>query len=902
MRQSRKYYILFLFIFLSVGCSTKKNTGVTRFYHALTTKYNILFNGSESYKEGLKNYEDAYVEDYSQILPIFIYGDKELASASKGSMDRTIEKSTKSIRLHSITKKPDKDKRTLTKKDKAFYDKNEYNIFIDDSYLIMAKAFFYQADYESAIRLFSFIAKQYDDEETKYLAYNWLVRSYVQIKDFREAGKQLEFLEEEIEYPEKLRYELNLTYADFYLKQQKYSESILYVEEALNLAKRKKAKLRLTFILAQLKEESGDLRNASDLYAKVIKMNPPYEMAFNAKLKRASLYSGGGKSLATIKAELIEMLDDDKNIEFQDQIYFALGEIERRNGNLTKAIEYYQLSASHTGLNQNQKGITYLTLANIFFDQALYVESQAYFDSAVVSLDPDYPGYTELSIKNQYLSNLVKNLSEVKHQDSLQMVAKMPEKERDLFIDKIISDLKVKEAEDERIEKEQLMAGYDNNRLPVRRGNNLAEGGNWYFYNPSAKSFGEPEFKRRWGNRKLEDNWRRRNKRMVGFEQVTEEEFSDDILDAKAGLDNKTPEYYKVELPLTDSAMAASHLTIQRSLYNVGEVYRNDLKDYPLALEAYKELIDRYPDGEYKVPSYYAIYKVYADQNDMDKADIYKSMIIRNYPDTKYAKVLLDPNYFKQFEEEEIEQREYYERTLTLYKNENFSEVIRRSDFAIAKYKNPEYIPKYRYLKAISIGESFGVSAMKPELERIIDEFKNDPVVFASEKLLVSIKENELKNLNKLAITDSPVDTIKEKTEEELQIAEKTIEEIEKVYKYNSKEKHTFAIVISNKADINQLKFNIINFNLDYDIQQTFDVESKDFNEYTIIITVREFENQEKAKDFLYKFYSQKNQLFTDVKTEDYQMFIISNSNLNSLIGQKMISDYLLFYKKYYKE
>lgn len=887
-------------LFISFGCSTKKNTGLTRFYHGLTTKYNILFNGTESYKEGLKSYEQSYIDDYSQVLPVFIYGDEELASAAKGSMDRTIEKSTKSIKLHSITRKPEVDKKTMSEKDKAFYDKNEYNAFIDDSYLIMAKAFFYQADYESAIRLFRFITTQYDDDKIVYLAYNWLIRSYVQIKDFREARNQLEFLEDEIGYPEKLYYDLNLTFADFYLKQQMYTEAEPYVEEALLLAKKKKEKLRLTFIMAQLNEKKNELSKASELYEKVVKMNPPYEMAFNAKLKRAALYSGGGKSAGSIKAELLDMLKDDKNIDYQDQIYFALGEIERRNDNLNKAIEYYLLSASSVGSNENQKGVTYLTLANIFFDQEKYIESQAYFDSAVVSLDSDYPGYAELSTKNQYLSKLVNNLREVRHQDSVQMVAKMSETERSQFINKIIQDLKSKEAEEAQREREELMGGVDN-RMQSRPMNNMNQGGKWYFYNPSAKSFGEPEFRRRWGKRKLEDNWRRRNKQSIGIEQIGEEEFSDEILDVKAGLDDKTPEYYMVDLPLTDSAMAVSHLKIQRSLYNVGEVYRNDLKDYSLALDAYKELIDRYPEGDYKVPSYYAMYKVHLENNEISKADVYKNMIIRNYPESKYAKVLIDPNYFKQFEQEEIERKNHYESTLNLYKQENYSGVISNCDYGIEHYKNSEYLPKYRYLKAVSIGEIYGVTIMKGELEKILDEFENDPIVFSSEKLLASIKENELKSLKDIEIVEIE-DTTKQISEMEKEIAQKTIEDIEKLYTLNLNDKHNFVIVIPNSADVNQLKFNLINFNLDFDIQQTFEVESKEFNEYSTIIIVSEFKNSQKGMEYFKRILSEKERIFTDVNTDEYQAFIISGNNLIKLISEKSVRDYLLFYRKNYRE
>jgi tetratricopeptide (TPR) repeat protein len=341
-------------------------------------------------------------------------------------------------------------------------------------------------------------------------------------------------------------------------------------------------------------------------------------------------------------------------------------------------------------------------------------------------------------------------------------------------------------------------------------------------------------------------------------------------------------------------------MKIQRALYNVGEVYRNNLNDYPLALDAYKELIERYPEGEYKVAAYYAIYRVYIDQKETAQADVYKNMIIRNYPDSKYAKVLLDPNYFKQFEEEEKKNRNDYQFTIDLYKQGKYQEVIRRCEMAIQKHKNTEYYSKYRYLKAISIGEVYGITSMKPELESIIADFETDPVVLSSEKLLASIRENELKNIKDIQIADN-TDTTEIKTEIR-EITQKSLADIEKIYSYQPEREHVFVVVISNKADINQLKFNIINFNLDYDIEKTFDVESSEFNEFTAIVTVKNFENTEEGLAYHKKFEAEKQKLFTDVKSEDYQYFIISDKNLTSLLNEKMISDYLLFYRKYYRE
>lgn len=898
MSRILKYSFLFLFVILiSAACSTKKNTAISRFHHSLTTRFNILFNGTESFKAGVKRYDDAYIDDYSQVLPVFTYGDEALASSIKGEMDRTIEKSTKSIRLHSITKKPDQSNSSLSKKDKAFYTKNEYNIYIDEAYLVMGKAFFYQADYASAIRIFNHIIKQYD-EDTKYLAYNWMIRANVAIKDFREAGKLLEFLETEFEYPEDLKYELNLTFADFYLKQQKYQEAEPYVFEALNQVKKKKEKIRLSYILAQLKEESNNIQEASELYRQVIKLNPPYEMTFNATLKRAALFAGG-KSKSSIKDDLLDMLKDDKNIEYQDQIYFALGELENRNGDLNQAIEYYLQSAGSSTSNMNQKGVTYLTLANIFFDQTKYLESQAYFDSAVVSLDKDFPGYAELSRKNQYLSKLVTNLRTVDHQDSLQIVAKMSEAERKAFIQQIIQNVRQQEVEERELENARQLENMGGNMQTTRPGM-MDQSGKWYFYNTAAKSFGQPEFKRRWGSRKLEDNWRRKNKQVVGFEQFSESEFSDEILDLKEGLDNKKPEYYEVELPLTDSAMNASHKKIQNALYNVGEVYRNELNDYSMALNAYNDLIKRYPNSENKVAAYYSIYKVYLGQNDHSKSDVYKNMIIRNYPESIYAKVLLDPNYFKEFEKAENEKKNYYLQTIEQYRNGNFSQVINRCESALRKYKGTEYMPKYAYLRAISIGELYGVTLLQPELKEVVKKYSNDPVAASADELLLAIKENELNNLKDIKINNEP-DSVKEESAIEKIVTQKTLQEIEKIYKLNLIENHVFAIVIANENDIDQLKFNVINFNLDFYIQSNYQVESNEFNEFSSIVTVKQFKNAKAGMEYYTKFRSEIERIFKDIENPEYQFFVISKTNLVNLTQEKMVRDYLLFYSKNYK-
>jgi tetratricopeptide (TPR) repeat protein len=878
------------------GCAARRNTALNRTYHSVTARYNIIFNGSESFKEGLLKYEQSYTDNYALILPVFIYGNPELATSIKSEMDRSIEKSSKAIKLHSITKKPEAKKGKMTEKEKQFYSKNEFNSYIDESYLLMGKAFFYQGDYSSAIQTFEYIIKQFDDEKSKYMAYNWLVRANIERKDFREAQHILEIIQHDIKYPDKLKYQLNLTKADFYIKQQNIIAAEPIIKEAIEQAKKKKDKLRLHFIYAQINEKLNKYQLASEYYEKVIKMNPPYEMAFNAKIKRASMFTGG-KSGGSIKAELLEMLDDDKNREYLDQIYYALGDLELKNKNTAQAIEYFKQSTNSSINNTNQKGLSYFALADIFFNQSKYVESQAYSDSAIAMLNPEFPGYSDLARKNKYLSKLVENIKTVEFQDSVQRVAKMSEKDRLAFIQKIIDQLKIKEQQEKEREN---MAAQPGDLMYARtniRPTNLDESGKWYFYNPNAKSFGEPEFRRLWGTRKLEDNWRRSNKQVVGVDQEGQIEISDDIIDNKKGLDNKKPEYYLVDLPLTDSMMAVSHLKIQSSLYNVGEVYRNDLKEDDLAIKAYKDLVNRYTVSDYKVAAYYSLYKIYFSKGDFGQADIYKGMIIGNYPESNYAKVLLDPEFFKEFEKESKEQNEYYLTTLTMFNDKKYSETLVRCDHGINSFNNLDLTPKFKYLKILSIGKVYGQGMLKNELEQFVIDYPKGDMNKAANELLAVVRKNELQQLSEPSFA---MENQLSDSSQATNIVFEDKERIKKLFSYNSKAEHYFVLIIDRAVDINKVKFNSINYNLDFYIQKDYTTENEEFNKFFNSLIVKKFADEKEAMEYYTSIKSQIDKLVENADKDDYQFFVISAENFTSFNAEKAIREYLLFFKDNY--
>ena len=513
-----------------VSCSTEKNTLVTRTYHNITSRYNIFFNGDESFKRGIKQMEDSHEDDFTRILPVFLWGDENTAGSIAGDMERAIQKATKVITLHSITVKPEFKQGPQSEKQKEFYARNEYNKFVPENYLLMGKAYLYRNDLNLALETFKFIMTEYPYDDIINETQIWIARTLNELGNYDESEDILQVLTGTQGFPEDLLADLYATQADLYMKQEDYARAIEPMTLAVEKVRKKEEKIRWTFILAQLNQEAGDPEKASELYRKVIKMNPPYEMSFNARINRASVFVAGVDNARDIRDELNKMLKDDKNKEFRDQIYYALGNVFFREGNVDEALKMYKLSSIHSVSNPQQKTTTCLTIADICYERQEYQQADLYYDSAMVYLTQDYPDYEAIMAKTRSLSDLVENLQTVQLEDSLQMLANMPESTRNAVIDSIIARITQEEA---RARQRDMSAMQDQqfNRMALnesqRRSNTADQGGKWYFYNQAAKGFGQPEFRMKWGNRKLEDNWRRANKSQVKFETEESAEVSD---------------------------------------------------------------------------------------------------------------------------------------------------------------------------------------------------------------------------------------------------------------------------------------------------------------------------------------------------------------------------------------
>lgn len=825
-----------------------------------------------------------FKDDYTFQLPIFPFPNANSQSSSSAEMERAIKKASKTILVHSITTKPNFKNGIKTKRQKELYNKREYNKWIDDSYLLMGKSSLLKGDLFAANGSFRQIIKEYPKENTYIEAQIWLARKLLLDEEYMEANEILDKLSNDKKFPKKHIAFLNATYADYYIHKKIPEQAIPKLEIAAKKARSKRLRLRYTFILGQLYQSDGQLNKATEKYLKVIKMSPPYEMTFNARVNLAGSFEAGGNA-DEIRKQLYKLQRDEKNKEYQDQIYYALGNIDFKEGNIEKAIVNYQLSASKSVSNQRQKAKSYLAIADIKYSSHDYLAAQAYYDSAVTNLDETYPDFATISTRAKSLTRLANNLNSVSFEDSVQFIAKMSENERNLFIDQIIAKVKEKEAEEARKQQEEMMQQQLNmntvNEMQTRgsgAGNQGGIDGNkWYFYSPSAKSYGQTEFQMKWGKRKLEDNWRRLNKKNIGIsDNQGDEEESEKDPKKKKVQDNKSREYYIQNIPLTDSALTVSHNKIKRSLYNAGTIYKDELNEYTLSAKEFDEIIRRYPSDPMVASTAYQQFILYKQLNNAIKSEEYKNMLLAKYPESVYAKLLTNPDFAKELQAKEDAIGTLYESAYTEYNNGNYSAVLSKANQGISDYPNHKAKPKFDLLRALAKGKIYSIDTLRSELYRIIKEYPKTEEASAANDIiaLMDVQHPEVKEAQEKIIA-------------------------KEIYKVGTESESQFFVVIINpkQGNYNQLVFNLLNFNLDNYTNSNLSAKAEPVQGNQAIV-VRTLKNKDEALNY-FDAVLKSNEVFKDVGTP-LAIFIISESNFSTFKQDGSESLYMKFFKENY--
>lgn len=764
---------LILVVFFTSCNARKKNTAASRQYTAFITRYNIYYNGDKHYDETLHSMETGYEDDYTARLlmhPAEARANEKLPQPN-GNFDRSIEKAQKAIQLRSITKKPAKQRgKSQDAKYKAWMKREEYNPFLHNAWLMMGRSQYMNGDFLGAASTFFYTSKRFNWlPKTVTESKLWQARSYLAMGwDFEAENILTRIKPDELSNGE-LKYLYNLDFAELYIHENEYEKAVPYLREAINGAHGSQ-KTRLWFLYGQLNESLGNNEEAYKAFGKVTgAQGATYRTKFNARIKQSEVFSGDDIE-PEVKA-LRRMTRYDRNKEYEDQIYYAIGNLYLSRHDTLQAINNYEEAVKKSTRGGIEKAIAQVALGNLYYSRRNYEKAQPNYSEAVPQLPDDYPDITKLRLRSDVLDELAIYSQNVNLHDSLLRLAAMPEDLRLKVIDNIIEELKKKEKEEaeEARRAEYLAEQAANGSLFQNNGNaaqtntfTLNSDGSWYFYNTATRNAGKTEFQRRWGSRKLEDDWRRRNKatfNVLDFDDDSDNEelpdsvssngaaeMSDEDVEAvKRSEDPHYREYYLKQIPMTDETKAISHDLIQDGLYNMGVILKDKLEDFPGAKISFNRLLNDYPDNVYRLEVYYNMYLIAERTGQTADADFWRNLILNDFADSHYGVAMKDPNYLDNLRQMDKVQNKLYEDTYEAYLNNDNKKVHTAYEEMVNRYPLSPLMPKFMFLHALAYATERQPEEFNRVLRELLEKYPNTDITpIASEWLKGMAKGREL--------------------------------------------------------------------------------------------------------------------------------------------------------------
>lgn len=880
-----KFSVVIALVAVLVACSTEKNTFIGRAYHGTTAHYNGYFNANDLLNTALTSYRTNLKENYYTVLPVMANPNAEEVKNMYAPIDTAISKCKKVIQRHA-----------MPSMDKPMSKKEEHNRWIDENWITIGVANYYRRDYELAYKNFEYAKKFFSTDKSAYIAQMWMARVNIEQGKLSDANTDLTELEKAMEeslnkdseskvkkgktskgkkgkkgkndkkepapFPQKLAYDLAITRAMFCEKKKDYEGEIKALELALKHARKKKDKARVHFILGQLYELTGKRDKANEHYSVVPKYNPGYEMSFNAKLKSA-LNSGGEK----VRSKLKKMLRDTKNSEFKDQIYFTLAQIDQQEGNIDGAKGNYTKSAFYSTTNKRQKGMAYEKLADLSFYEKDYISAQKYYDSCAANIPEDYPNYDGIKNKAVKLQSLVRAIETAQYEDSLLRIAEMSPADREAFAENVLKKIK----KDEELRKAAEARKMEELRARQEEGkSNNQSGGKWYWNNEKAKTEGFEEFRKQWGQRENEDNWRRSEKIVFAINDSGADTLPQVEVVKEPSIDSLTTESLLAKIPEGDSAIKASRDRMMNAYYDAGVIYQEQLNEKKLAEKQFQTVIDKPFESDMKLLSAYQIYKLYSPDEPM--AQTQKDYILINYPNSDYAGYLRDPDYFIKKKEREKLTYDEYMMDLDKYERGLYYPVVLKANNVLATQPLNPYKSKYLLLKAFAQAKlNEDKTQIIPTLDTLVALYpKSDEA-----KKALEMKKIILGGYSK----NEPADFSKKS-----------------IYSYKEGEKMMAVIFLDEKVNVAIAKTRVADFDKEYYGRLRLNVMAKVYKEQNILI-VKEFEDEFKAREYMNTYKKTRKHL---LDMQKMKIIFISEDNLRILFETFKLEEYQLFFDENY--
>lgn len=907
MKSGKSYFLISLtLIFFLSGCSTNKNTPVSRALLSLNTRFNVHFNGKVSYEEGLKAINEANKDDYGLIIPMYPISKHENAAAATTQLNRTIEKCRKAIKTRSMKIKPKYNRRKASDPAyKAFMKQEEYNPFMPEVWMLLAKAEFHKADFLGAVGTFNYISRHFPENVDLGAACQlWVIRSYAELGWIYEAEDLFSKLNQKMLKGDNVAL-YAAVYADLLLKKHQYKEALPYLDMALKKEKDKKMKLRFSFLQAQLYQQTGDVRAAYKAYSELIKLNPPFEMAFNATINRAGLFIG---NMQSTRKDLHKMIRNYNHKDYLDQLYYTIGKSYLHEKDTAKALGYYQQAVENSTRNGVDKAVALIAMGDLYYEKQQYVKAQPAYDEASKIITVENQEYERVSKRAELLAELVVQHDIVVLQDSLQRLSAMSEEERMKNILAYIAKIEAEEkASAEREAKLQEQAELDENMAvntisPVQIGaNSRNPQGEWYFYNTALIRSGQTEFTNKWGRRKLEDNWRRSNKSAVLFSEENAANVNAEIqaVDSLAGdslnvqnaeqlADYKQPEFYLKQIPVTKEQLAKSNDMWAEALFNMGQIYKDKLEDFPVSILTFDQYIKRFPNHQYVPEAYYQSYLMQIKMENKNDAERLRNSLIEQFPESKYAQLLTNPNYIETKQQMLVEQDSLYRATYSAFNKSDFSSVFSNVAYVTERFPLTPLMPKFMFLKSLSIGKTQDQETFETSLNELLQAYPESDVSSISKDILALIKQG------KEARQGTTHGTMLARREAELtgQIAG---DSVVMNFSPDMNTMHRLMLVsAASEEALYELQFQLAVFNFSRFLLKDFELNISKIDGSRNAIAIFTFENYEEA-DWYLKSIGEAQEIAGLIKELKVFPVIISENNYSLIRSGMTLDDYLIF-------
>lgn len=903
-----------------MGCSTAKNTSGSRWWHAFNARYNTYYNGSVAYIDGSLEKENGNRDNFTEIIPLYTVGNKQSRELGKSNFDRAIEKSEKAIHQHSIKRRPEWNKnRRKTARDIEWLNRREYNPFLWKAWMLMGRSQFHEGDFDGAASTFSYMSRLYETQPAiNARARAWLAKSYVE-NGFLYDAEDVIRNQHRDSIPWQARKEWNYTLADYYLHTKDYEQAIPYLRNVIKHEMRRKQKAREWFLMGQICQALGRNQDAYKAYAHVIRLNPPYELEFNARIAQTEVLADGqsGKMISRLK----RMTRSDNNKEFLDQVYYAIGNIYLSQKDTTKAIIAYEQGNTKSTRSGIEKGVLLLRLGDLYWEKEKFADAQRCYGEAIGLLDKERSDYEQLSDRSKVLDELVPYTEAVHLQDSLQELAHMDEAHRNAAIDRVIEVLKKKEKEEQRAKEEQetqqtlnqnQAVGNRNaqttNRNQAQRQTGNQQSAAWYFYNPIAVQQGKQQFQRKWGKRENVDNWQRVNKTVIagmgGFDNAQEEltdEQRDSLFAAQQAEDSLQQvrdsaqndphhrEYYLAQIPFTPEQLEASNATLMDGLFHSGVIFKDKLDNLPLSERALRRLADHYPQYDHTDEAFYHLFLLYSRMGKPQQAQAYVDSLKARFPQSQWTAILSDPDFAQNASEGVHLEDSLYAATYEAFKKDLTSIVAANAAISANRFPLGANRDKFMFIGALAKLNDGNSNGCLNELDSLVAKYPTSKLSEMAGMIINGVKAGRKLRGGKFDIGDFWTRRTVETTDS-AQMSQKQL----------SNERNTpFAFMLIYSPDSvneNKLLYQLARFNFTNFLVRDFDIVIDDEGDMHRM-RVSGFRSYDEALQYARQLLAQEQIVKLIGKARPV---IISNENLELLGTAYSYDDYSKFYNRHF--